>query len=171
MSLLSVCNLTNPIIKRRQGTGASAQATSVEGVTIVEQKDVGDFKTTTLTADAAEALVNWLQENNYAYSEKDSGNFEYYINQGGYFFVALKVNMEKARGVQMDYIRAARDKRLEDLDDIQGRAMGRADNAERARLEQEKQVLRDLPSTFDLAGYTTPQELKDAWPVELPPGS
>ncbi len=80
-----------------------------------------------------------------------------------------KVNMANARLVQMDYIRAERDKELERLDALQGRAMGRNDNAERTRLEQEKQTLRDLPMTFDLSVHLDPQELMEAWPTELPP--
>ena len=78
------------------------------------------------------------------------------------------VDMPKARIVQTDLIRVVRDEQLEMLDKLQMQAMGKQDNAERIRLEQEKQVLRDLPSTFDLSAYTTPEALKAAWPAELP---
>ena len=79
-----------------------------------------------------------------------------------------KVNMAKARLVQMDYIRVERNKSLEQLDNLQIRAVGRGDDTERARLEQEKQTLRDLPQTFALAQFSTPETLKAAWPTELP---
>ena len=78
------------------------------------------------------------------------------------------VDMPKARIVQMDLIRVVRDEQLKVLDDLQARAVGRGDDVERINLEQQKQVLRDLPTTFDLTAHTTPNELKAAWPIELP---
>ncbi len=78
------------------------------------------------------------------------------------------VNIARAAGVQMDYIRVERDKQLGVLDDLQGRAIGRGDDVERGRLETEKQVLRDLPANFDLSIHSTPETLKAAWPAELP---
>ena len=79
-----------------------------------------------------------------------------------------RVNMSKAIGVQMDYIRKARDKQLAVLDGLQNRAVGRGDEAERIRSQGRKQVLLDIPQTFDLSAYTTPETLKAAWPAELP---
>jgi len=78
-----------------------------------------------------------------------------------------KVNMTKAPGVQMDYIRKARNKALEALDRPQMTAMVQGNQGETQRIEVEKQVLRDIPQTFDLTPYKTPQALKDAWPVGL----
>lgn len=93
-------DLTNPI--RSFGGGLGPQSLSVgksapRGVRVIEQKDVGDFKTTVLTADSTTALIQWLKENNYQYHPSDEQNFEYYVQKGGYYFVAMKVNMEKAK--------------------------------------------------------------------------
>jgi len=78
------------------------------------------------------------------------------------------VNMPKARGVQMDFIRMDRNTKLVVLDGLQNRAMGRGDNVERDRLEAQKQILRDIPQTFDLTTRNdTPMELRAMWPAEL----
>ncbi len=74
---------------------SSHQAFS-EGVTVIDTKDVGDFETTTLTAESSDALISWLDENGYEYTAKDAANFEYYVQKTGYYFVALKVNMGEA---------------------------------------------------------------------------
>lgn len=72
---------------------SSAESSVEQSVRVIETKDVGDFKTTTLTADSSDALVAWLQENGYSYTQRDAENFEYYVQKTGYYFVALKVNM------------------------------------------------------------------------------
>jgi hypothetical protein len=69
-----------------------------DSVQVVEKKDVGDFETTTLTATSASDLIAWLKNNNYTYSEKDLGNFDYYVQKGGYYFVALKIKLSTFNG-------------------------------------------------------------------------
>lgn len=64
-------------------------------ITVIEEKDVGDFKTVLLTADTAESLTEWLDDNNFAFKSEDQDNFEYYVEKGGYYFVAMKVNMDE----------------------------------------------------------------------------
>ena len=65
-------------------------------VVVIEEKDVGDFKTTVLTATSAVSLVEWLDDNNFEFKNEDQENFEYYVEKGGYYFVAMKVNMNEA---------------------------------------------------------------------------
>lgn len=65
-------------------------------VVVVEKKDVGDFTTIVLTAKTADALVEWLNGNGFEFKAEDRENFEYYVEKGGYYFVAMKVNMNKA---------------------------------------------------------------------------
>ena len=92
-------DLTNPFITPRFGMESSAilaSPTSKSSVTIIEQKNVGDFKATILTAEGIDALTEWLDSNGYVYTNRDRSNFEYYVTKGGYFFVTLKVNMAKA---------------------------------------------------------------------------
>ena len=66
------------------------------GVIVVEKKDVGDFTTIVLTAETADALVEWLNGNGFEFKTEDRENFEYYVEKGGYYFVAMKVNMDRA---------------------------------------------------------------------------
>jgi len=78
------------------------------------------------------------------------------------------VDMEKARTIQMDRIRAARDAGLEVLDIPFMRAVEAGDDAKRAEIATAKQALRDLPQTIDLAKAQTPDELEAIWPEALP---
>lgn len=86
------------------------------------------------------------------------------------------VNMTRARGLHMKRIRAARDAELARIDNANKTKLARVGAgigtpAERdavAQLEAQKQVLRDIPQTFDLSTANTPNELKALWPVELP---
>jgi len=90
---------TNPPVVSTIGRSLSetGDAPATTGVTIIEIKDVGDFSTVTLTASDSSSLIDWLNDNGYAYTETDKENFEYYVEKGGYFFVAMKVNMENAK--------------------------------------------------------------------------
>jgi hypothetical protein len=80
-----------------------------------------------------------------------------------------KVNMPKARGVYMDKIRVVRNVELVKKDLISLRAIEAGDTSAQATIATEKQVLRDIPQTFDLTtDNDTPEELKEKWPEELP---
>ena len=76
------------------------------------------------------------------------------------------VNMAKARGIQMDKIRAVRNKELAKKDIDFMKAL-EADDGSHKAIAVEKQVLRDIPQTFDLT-TDTPEELKEKWPEGLP---
>ena len=71
---------------------------------------------------------------------------------------SVKINMMKARDIHMDKIRSARDKKLIELDK---RKYG-------SEFDTERQTLRDIPQTVDLAVANNPDELKTLWPIELP---
>jgi hypothetical protein len=91
-------DLTNPIVQRGFGTESAQPAPFVsDGVVVIEQKDVGDYSASVLTANSAAALIEWLNTNGYKYNPNDERNFSYYVQKGGFYFVALKVNMEKAK--------------------------------------------------------------------------
>ena len=77
-----------------------------------------------------------------------------------------KVNMPKARGIQMDKIREVRNKELvkKDIEFIKALE---ADDGSHKAIATEKQVLRDVPQTFDLT-TDSPEELKQKWPEGLP---
>ena len=82
-----------------------------------------------------------------------------------------KLNMTKARVVQMDCIRNVRNDELKKLDESSLRALEAGDSSEQAKVNTEKQTLRDIPQTFDVASPSTPKELKEAWPSGLPASS
>lgn len=103
---LELEDLTNPA--RFIGDEDLAQAPSaggIDGIDIIEQKDVGDYKVTVLTADTSQALIDWLLENEYEFDILARDNFDYYVEKGGFFFVAMKVNMEKARVDAQGFLR------------------------------------------------------------------
>ena len=80
-----------------------------------------------------------------------------------------KVNMTKARAVHMDRIRVVRNAELVKKDLTSLRAIEAGDTSAQATIGTEKQVLRDLPATFNITtGITTPAQLKGRWPSELP---
>ena len=79
----------------------------------------------------------------------------------------LGVNMDKARAIQMDHIRNLRDAALFSLDVEYMRADERGDIRRKQEIASRKQMLRDIPETFDMGVATTPEELKNLWPKEL----
>jgi hypothetical protein len=80
-----------------------------------------------------------------------------------------KVNMAKARGVHMDRIRVVRNAELVKKDLTSLRAIEAGDTGAQSTIATEKQVLRDIPATFDITtGVDTPEKLKAKWPTELP---
>ena len=81
---------------------------------------------------------------------------------------SVQVNMPNARLIHMGEIRKARDKELLKLDVSFMRAVESGDTSAQATIATEKQVLRDLPTTFDLSGKATTSTLYAAWPSELP---
>ena len=92
----------------------------------------------------------------------------------------IEHDMEKARQIQMDRIRRARTAELGKLDSAMSQAdeavfvagkdvvAAQAAEAAKAAIIDQKQVLRDLPATFDLSKAATTEELKALWPADLP---
>ena len=78
----------------------------------------------------------------------------------------IVINMSKARGIQMDKIREARNKELAKKD-IEFMKALEADDGSHTAIATEKQALRDIPQTFDLTTDTV-DELKNKWPEGLP---
>ena len=81
----------------------------------------------------------------------------------------INVNMTKARAIHLAEIRRVRDAELVKKDVPFMRAVEAGDTDAQATIGAAKQVLRDLPATFDLTtGVDTPEKLKAKWPTELP---
>jgi len=83
---------------------------------------------------------------------------------------AVRVNMPSARLIHMDRIRAVRNKEFDrlELDRHQLSAVASGDTFTASEIEAQKQVLRDLPHTFDLSSGNTPASLEALWPSVLP---
>jgi len=92
--------LTNPetpqIMFAAMGVAEDSAVSRSADVVIIEQRQVGDYDATVLTAETSKGLTNWLEENGYEYDKNDTEKFDYYVDLGGFYFVALKINMEDA---------------------------------------------------------------------------
>ena len=79
----------------------------------------------------------------------------------------IDVDMVKARPIQMDIIRGLRKEKLKDLDIQFMRALEQSDTKEQTKIAEQRQILFDLPTTYDLSQYHTPEALKEAIPKEV----
>jgi len=81
----------------------------------------------------------------------------------------INVNMTKARVIHLTEIRRVRNEELAKEDINMLRAIEAGDASAQSAVATKKQVLRDIPATFDITtGITTPVQLKARWPTELP---
>jgi hypothetical protein len=81
-------NLDKPIALQESGV----KAASDDAVIVVEERQVAEYKVTVLKATSATELIKWLKKNGYSYDKTDTEKVEYYVKQGGFYFVALKVD-------------------------------------------------------------------------------
>lgn len=86
----------SPIVEHSAVVEGNAFQSSSSSVVVLEQKAVGDFETTLLTAENSRDLVDWLNSHDFQFVREDEANFDYYVQKGGYYFVAMKVNMDEA---------------------------------------------------------------------------
>jgi len=81
----------------------------------------------------------------------------------------VNVNMTKARAIHLTEIRRVRNAELAAKDITFMRAVEAGDTSAQGTIATEKQVLRDIPATFDITtGVNTPVQLKAKWPAQLP---
>ncbi|MBD3182330.1 DUF2330 domain-containing protein [Candidatus Poribacteria bacterium] len=101
--------LTNPVWRQR-GSGCMFGSVAEEdsdvaeepGVDIIDEQTVGEFNGITLSADDPDALINWLEENNYNYSVHDKDIVDYYI-QRGWFFTVVRIDGKTDPGMSEYY--------------------------------------------------------------------
>ena len=79
--------------------------------------------------------------------------------------MSIRINIDKAKAIKLDLIRAERAPKLEALDLAFMRAFEKADTAECARIAAEKQALRDvtkepLPDDLEALKEFKPEALK-----------
>jgi len=81
----------------------------------------------------------------------------------------VNVNMTKARAIHLEEIRRVRNAELVKEDLTFMRAVEAGDASTQSTVATKKQVLRDIPASFDITtGVDTPEKLKAKWPTELP---
>jgi hypothetical protein len=81
----------------------------------------------------------------------------------------INVNMTRARAIHLEEIRRVRNAELEKEDINMFEAIEAEDASAQSAVATRKQVLRDLPATFDITtDVDTPDKLKAKWPSELP---
>jgi len=86
------------------GDGDRYDSTEVsEGVDIIGEQSAGIFDTVTLSATDPDALIDWLQDNNYNYSANDKDILDYYI-QRGWVFTAMKLNVSSESTIPDYYV-------------------------------------------------------------------
>lgn len=96
-------------------SGSAAQSLSDDGVRVVKRKDVGDFSATVLEANSSDALVDWLNRNNFDYGNQSTENFNYYIEKDeNFYFTALKINVKEADCLSREEFRFATPRRFQD---------------------------------------------------------
>ena len=79
----------------------------------------------------------------------------------------INVNMDKARDIHRDNIRAARNSKLAAKDVDFMRAVEAGDTDAQATVAAEKQALRDATAAAAIDAATTPDALKAAWDSDL----
>ena len=104
----------------------------------------------------------------YLVDEKDAPSDRTFRNAWECPDGVIHVDMSKARDIHMDRIRMVRNVELAALDVAFMLAVEAGDTDAQSKIGAEKQLLRDIPQTFDLTART-PQQLKSKWPSELPP--
>jgi len=76
------------------GAGVPTPGLEDEGVHVWEENQVGIYHTTTLSASDPNSLVEWLNDNGYAFPIEDQEILDYYV-QKNWFFVAMKIQHEE----------------------------------------------------------------------------
>ena len=79
----------------------------------------------------------------------------------------IVINMDKAREIKKDMIRAERNPKLAELDVQFMRAVEAGDTALQAEIAAKKQALRDATDDPAIANASTPDELKAVVPSAL----
>lgn len=79
----------------------------------------------------------------------------------------IVVNMEKAKEIAKDTVRANRKQLLEQLDVEMMRALESGDTAKQTEIATKKQALRDATDNPLLTAAETPEDLKAAIPTVL----
>lgn len=89
--------------KRASRNPISGNSYMSEGVQVVREDAVGSYWITTLKATDTAALLQWLTDHSYKYTDADKANFAYYVDQGKFYFLAIQINTDKKTDASGDY--------------------------------------------------------------------
>lgn len=84
------------------GAGVPTSGLEDEGVHVWEENQVGIYHTTTLSASDPNSLVDWLNDNGYAFPIEGQEMLDYYVQQN-WFFVAMKIQHEETMNSSENY--------------------------------------------------------------------
>jgi hypothetical protein len=103
--------LTSPVWRER-GSGCFGgdiiggndddEAVAPTGIDIIDEQSVGGYDAVTLSATDPDALITWLEENNYKYSVQDKETIDYYI-QRGWVFTVLNIDISRESAISEYY--------------------------------------------------------------------
>ncbi len=95
---LQLSYVTKPIVEYRTETiyreagGPITVGEEVEvEVEVISREEVGVYDVSILSADKADALLEWLHDNGYPFPEEGGPILDAYVEEGGWFFVAARV--------------------------------------------------------------------------------
>jgi hypothetical protein len=89
------CGAFYPPMMADSGTAAGG---GQEGVTVLSQGAVGHYESAVLSATSSDALSTWLRTNQYDLSDEGLAALAPYVTEGGYTFVALRLQQSKGTG-------------------------------------------------------------------------
>ena len=84
------------------GAGVPTSGLEDEGVHVWEENQVGIYHTTTLSASDPNSLIDWLNDNGYAFPVEGQEILDYYVQQN-WFFVAMKIQHEETMNSSENY--------------------------------------------------------------------
>jgi hypothetical protein len=150
-------------------TTADGESIFVDGpIKFMESVIVQHIEAGHLANGAKEGVDYWIVDSSERPSDHDC-SLKCEFLEAWEWDSGVRVNMPKARGIHMDKIRVVRNAELAAKDISFMRAVEAGDASTQSTIATEKQVLRDIPQTFDLTtDNDTPEELKAKWPAELP---
>jgi hypothetical protein len=79
----------------------------------------------------------------------------------------IETDMSRAREIWKERMRTARRPKLDELDRLHSRAIGRGNRSEADAIEAQRQTLRDVTDDPAVEKAQTPEELNAAWPSIL----
>ncbi len=101
---VQLSDLTQPeiVVKTVQGPGAIGDMAAVEqGVEVISREQVGVYDVSILSSTDPDALLDWLDDNGYAFPSEGQPILDAYV-QEGWTFVATRVHPDEAASLDVE---------------------------------------------------------------------